>query len=305
MSNNNNAVQDVTEAAALLSDLKAEFLAAEALSRELKLSGKAAGPKTGFTRLDNEMNGFLAPGLHTMLAAPGAGKTAFALQIAAQCGCPALYVTAEMGRLDLMRRVIARASREFLSKFSGGTLSEAVLLGHLLQMEAAAPMLSILDATATPATPPKIIQSAEALKKKFDSEHVLIIVDSVTDWANGIASLIPGSSTEYQIMETALTSLKQMSALIPCPIIGIAHKNRNSQNGSAESSLFSGKGTGRFEYVSESLWSLDPTEEKSNAMGDSKEVILTLAKNRHGAKGAKVHFKFEGRLMEFREGMGA
>jgi replicative DNA helicase len=279
--------------AAILSQLAPELLAAEALSRSRSDSGKAAGPISGFHLLDAAMNGFLAVGLHTLLAAPGVGKTAFALQIAAQCGTPALYVTAEMSRLDLMRRVIARTSRTFTGKLSGGTFSTNEL-GNLIETAIkAAPSLAFLDATVEPVNAAAIVTAAEDLKAHFGSEHVLIVIDSVTDWAASNA----GGAPEYQATEAALTALKQISARLSCPVLGIAHKNRNAQG--KEENLHSGKGTGRFEYVSESLWSLDPVEEKNNETAIKKPVILTLAKNRHGIRGAKVKFDFEGRLMEF------
>ncbi len=301
MSNTNT--QEVKAEAALLSELKAQYLAAEAQSRTLMVSGKAAGPKTGFTRLDNELNGFLAVGFHSLLAAPGCGKTAFTLQIATQCGCPCLYVTAEMEPLDLMRRVIAQTSSTFVSKLSGGTLSEAELCERLERMEAAAPMVSILDSTSAPVGAYEIIEAAEALKVRFNSEHVLVIVDSVTDWGNAVASIGGNQSTEYQITESALTALKAVAAHLKCPVIGIGHKNRSSKDRGGEEGLFAAKGSGRWEYISHTLWSLDePTDTKTNPDAVLKPLVLTLAKNRQGTKGAKINFQFEGRLMQFREG---
>jgi len=54
---------------------------------------------------------------------PGTGKTAFALQVAAQCGFPCLYVTCEMAPLELLRRHTARVTRTYLNRFKSGELS--------------------------------------------------------------------------------------------------------------------------------------------------------------------------------------
>lgn len=293
--------------AALISQLAADLLNAEALSRSLRASGKAPGPKTGFPKLDREINGFLAPGIHTLLAAPGAGKTAFALQISAQAGCPALYITSEMPRLELMRRVISRTTQTFNGKLSGGNLSDSELDSLIKKAETAAPSLAFLDATENPVPPTAIIQAAQDLKAAFDSDHVLIIIDSFSDWALGLAFADPTEAkTEYQAIEAGLTSLKRVSALLAAPVLCVAHKNRASQGKGSEETLFAGKGTGRFEYVSETLWSLDPTADAGTPGfggndGNKTPLTLTLAKNRHGQKGAKVTFDFEGRLMEFVE----
>ena len=81
-----------------------------------------SGPVTGFAQLDNELSGYLAPGIHVIQAAPGAGKSAFCLQVAASCGFPALYVTAEMGVLELFRRTVARETETFLGRLKSGEL---------------------------------------------------------------------------------------------------------------------------------------------------------------------------------------
>ena len=115
--------ENITPNPALLGDLAADFLAQEAIAREAVASGKAPGPITGLEILDEEIGGFMARGVHVLLAAPGAGKTSLALQIAGTCGCPALYVTSEMPRVELLRRIIARTTRTYLGKLRGGKMS--------------------------------------------------------------------------------------------------------------------------------------------------------------------------------------
>lgn len=54
---------------ALLGDLAGALIAEEAIAREAKTTGKAPGAVTGLSTLDEELGGFLAPGLHALLAA--------------------------------------------------------------------------------------------------------------------------------------------------------------------------------------------------------------------------------------------
>jgi replicative DNA helicase len=52
-------------------------------AHESRLTGKPRGPVTGFKILDTELGGAFAPGVHSINGDPGAGKTAFVLQVAA------------------------------------------------------------------------------------------------------------------------------------------------------------------------------------------------------------------------------
>jgi replicative DNA helicase len=291
---------------ALLNDLAGELLAQEATAREAALTGKAPGPTTGIASLDEEIGGFLARGLHVLLAAPGAGKTSLALQIAGTCGCPCLYVTSEMPRVELLRRIIARTTGTYLSKLRGGKLGADDLGQHVRSAALACPMLALYDATRHAATIADIQDKAEALRARFEAPHVLIVVDSVTDWAQGAASAAGGdearqSLTEYSIAEAALNGLKALTANVPGALLAIAHRNRAGQNAKGGDKLFSAKATGRYEYIAESVWDLDrdPTQEPVDNQSSAK---LELLKNRHGAAGISIDLMFEGRLQQWREG---
>jgi replicative DNA helicase len=90
-------------------------------------TGQPRGAQTRLPQLDGILGGFLAPGVHLLQAAPGAGKTAFCLQAAADCGFPALFVTAEMPPLALFRRLIARATGTYLGRLQSGELAPEVV----------------------------------------------------------------------------------------------------------------------------------------------------------------------------------
>jgi len=281
----------------LLSDATADLLAEEAKARTLKEQGIAPGPVTGFASLDEELGGYLTPGLHVLLAAPGAGKTAFALQVGAQCGCPCLFVTAEMRVAELVRRVTARVTGTYLGWLRGGKMTEAQLQGVVERAAAACERLAFYDGTETPAVANTIRDAAAAVRgERFDAGHVLLVLDSLTDWAGGG---IGGASEEYAATEAALTALKGVALSLPAPVLCVVHRNRAGQRGDAESRLFSGKGTGRIEYISETVINLEPNGEPG---ADGKtEIILRLLKNRNGQRGKALLFTFEGRLQEFTE----
>ncbi len=291
---------------ALLNDLAGEFLEQEAISREAVSSGKAPGPTTGLEKLDEEIGGFMARGLHVLLAAPGAGKTSLALQVAGTCGCPALYVTSEMPRVELLRRIIARTTKTYLGKLRGGKSSDDELRPLIVQAARACPMLALYDATTATATVPEIHKKADALRARFEASHVLIIVDSVTDWALGVASQVGGdeaqqAKTEYMVAETALNGLKTLTTDLSGAVLAIAHRNRAGQNARGGERLHAAKGTGRYEYIAESVWDLDRDTAQEPDAKQRTKAELTILKNRHGSAGISIDLLFEGRLQQFTE----
>jgi replicative DNA helicase len=301
-----NPLQNSIPNPALVSDLISELLNEEAVAREMKATGKKPGPVTGIESLDEEVGGFLSPGVHTLLAAPGAGKTALALQIAVSCGCPALYVTAEMRRAELLRRVTARVTSTYLGKLRGGELTEEELRARLSSVAKACPALALYDATLggeTRPTPTEIQERADALRARFKADHVLIIVDSVTEWAPYAVSNTEALATGYNdfaIAEMALNGLKQIATHLTCPVLAIAHRNRAGQGKDADK-LHSAKGTGRYEYISEGVWDLERDPKKQADEDGRTRATLTILKNRYGATGLSLSLQFEGRLQKFIE----
>ena len=109
----------------LLADLVADLVADAEAAHVAYLTGRPRGPQTGLAAVDEALGGDMAPGVHVLQAAPGAAKTALALQMAATCGFPALYVSAEMQLLELLRRVTSRVTGTFLGKLKSGELPAA------------------------------------------------------------------------------------------------------------------------------------------------------------------------------------
>ena len=66
---------------------------------------------TGFNTLDRAMNGGLYPGLYTLAAIPGLGKTTLALQLCdqlAEAGQDVIYFALEMSRFELVSKSLSR-----------------------------------------------------------------------------------------------------------------------------------------------------------------------------------------------------
>lgn len=278
-----------------LADLLAE---AEADARELfeaKKSGRARGPVTNLTLVDREIGGALFPGVHIIHGVPGAGKSAFGLQVAASCGCPALYVTCEMRPLVLLKRQAARVTETFLSRFFSGELAPDVATSHYRRGIAGAPYLAILDATVYPADLRTIFQAAESTRRlSSDRRHQLVILDSLHTFADAM----PGEAAEYERLNFALAGLRNLSARLCCPVLAIAERNRVAM---VKGGLNAGAGTRKIEYGAETVFDLDSDSKESEDVNGEKAIKLRIAKNRNGTAGKEIHLLFNGALQRFKE----
>ena len=274
--------------AGLLEDWQADAEAAH----QAKTTGKPRGPITALAGLDRELGGCLHPGVNIVHGTPGVGKTAFALQVAASCGCPALLVTCEMAPLELFRRVTARVTGTFLGRLKSGEMPprESLLLARRAAEQT--PLLAFADATRAFA-PPEWLRDA-ALAVRGDAPHLLIVVDSVHSWAEGA----PGEASEYDALNAALAALRHLASELECPVLAIAERNRASME---RGGLSAGAGTRKIEYGAEAV--IDLARPEDAAPDASGEVVVTarLVKNRHGAVGRKVKLRWHGALQRFEE----
>jgi len=286
----------------LLSDLLGEWDEEAQAAHEARQSQTLRGPITGFKKLDEDLGGCLSPGLHLVHGQPGTGKTAFALQVAAQCGFPCLYVTCEMAPLELLRRHTARVTRTYLNRFKSGELSPRESLELARRSAAAAPHLALLDATRAGAGTTFVSQCVEAVRARAlehgaDARHVLVIVDSLHSWAEGVAASAvshaagrAGESSEYEVLNAALLGLRGLSHAAHCPILAICERNRE---GMKSGGLSAGAGTRKLEYGAESVIDLSRVDEREEA-GAGANVTARLVKNRSGAAGKETRFLFHG-----------
>ena len=264
---------------------------AEAL-HEAKTTGAQLGPITGFAKLDRELGYCLAPGLHVVHGQPGVGKSAFVLQLASGCGCPALFVTCEMSPLELFRRIAARVTQTFLGRFKTGELTPEASLAMARRAAAAVPELAIADGTQAFASPEWLRAAARAVRGS--RQHLLIVVDSVHSWTEGVALDVP----EYERLNSGLATLRKLSHELGCAIVGVAERNRANMS---TGGLSAGAGTRKLEYGAETVLDLAQAADVVPNSAGEVEVSVIIAKNRHGAPGRKIHLKFRGALQQFSE----
>jgi len=272
----------------LLSDWEADAIAATAA----RVNGTARGALTGLPKLDGELGGALSTGLHIIHGGPGIGKTAFCLQVAAQCCCPAVYVSCEMPPLELLRRHTARVTNTYLSRLKSGELPPTDSLNLARRAAAAAPELCFVDATRAAASPTWLQLAAE--RERGTSRHLLIVIDSVHSWANAVTGELP----EYEALGVGLSALQRLAASLECAVIGIAERNRASMNGGG---LSAAAGNRRFEYGAESVIGLDRNDKAAPDASGECPLTAVIEKNRNGSPGRRIPLRFHGALQRFTE----
>jgi replicative DNA helicase len=269
----------------LLGEWEADALAAHAA----RVEGRPRGPVTGLRPLDQELGGALPVGVTAVHGGPGVGKTAFGLQASASCGCPALFVTCEMAPLELLRRHTARVTGTYLGRLKSGELAPADSLTLARQAVAAAPLLTLADATQAPADADWLRDAARAARG--DAEHLLLVLDSLHSWADALG----GEAPEYERLNAALAILRQLAGALNCAVLVTVERNRATMKGG----LHAGAGTRKIEYGAEVVIDLTADENAAPAAPGTVALLATLDKNRHGSPGRKLPLRFTGALQRF------
>jgi len=260
-------------------------------AHEARVKGVARGPVTGLGELDDVLGGVLQPGLHVTQGGSGIGKTAFALQVAATCGFPALFVSCEMSLVELLRRHTARATGTFLDRLKSGEMAPDDVVRRAEQAIAAAPQLALVDGTRAYAAPALLLDFA--LAARGDARHVLVVIDSIHSWAEQADDRL----TEYEALNGGLAALRTLSSRLNCPILGIAERNRASM---ATGGISSSAGSRKFEYGAESVIGLQVDEKDALQFTPPEKAIrITVEKNRNGASGMSLKAVFHGALQRF------
>lgn len=277
-----------------LGDLLGELVADAEDHLRAAAEGRARGPVSGLRALDHTIGGFFRPGIHGFTGDPGAGKTAVALQIAGDCGCPAVYVSAEQAPIELFRKHIARVTKTPLD-----TLRDAVP-NKIRELATAAaekaPSLLILDATSGPAPAVQIEGLAAKLRDRFEARNVLVVVDALQPWARGL-----GTGTEYDLIQAGLSDLVGITSRLKVPLLLLSHRNRASA-GANSTTQTAAKGSADFEHLAESVIHLAyPKEGGVNAFNPGERTVnVNVAKNRHGPSDLTLDLFFNRELQSFR-----
>ena len=258
---------------------------------EARTAGRPLGAGTGLAGLDHLIGGYLQRGIHVVHGSPGAGKTALALQIAGDCGCPAVLVSCEMRPVELLRRHTARKTATLLGALKNGEMPPSDSLALARRAAEEAPHLFLADATRAYADTDFLLSAAARARGSApDVPHFLLLIDSLHTWASGS----PAALDEYARLAVHLTALREISQHLACAIVVVSERNRQSME---KGGISAGAGHRGIEYGAETVIDLD-TAGTPDANGEQK-MLLKVAKNRHGATG-QIDMLFHGAFQRFR-----
>ena len=272
-----------------LGDLYDNYAAEAVANFEHRRSGTPMGPTTQLKDLNSAIGGYFAPGIYILHGSPGSGKSQCGLQLAAQCGFPAVFVSTEMTAIKTLARLMAMATNTPVKALLRGAMDVDAELAILQATAAQFPRLAIAEAVGIPIKPAMIRQWAYVNQRT--DKHSLLIIDSLHSWAFSVVD--SNEATEKQILDTALKHLRRISKDLKIPIIVIAERNRYSME---RGGMSAASGSARIEYGADVVMELDY---EKKGYGDNvpipgqsgRTMVLKLSKNRDGeAKSVRLFF---------------
>jgi len=319
------AVEDAVKSCEMaLAEEKETYLKANSAKYQISDFLKAVtNPKnihpTGFTKLDNILDGGLTPQLILLGAVPSLGKTTFCLNIAnnlAQDNQDVLIFSYEMGKNELMAKLLSLMTYQLDRKLNNTNIhakttqnitsgkfrfapQEDKDLFHtaLREFEAMATHLFIHDRDKMSA---QWIRSTVEKHIRMTENRPLVIVDYV--------QIMPPSNprnTDKMNADQNIRALKLLSRDLQVPVIGISSFNRTGYDTSVNMTSF--KESGSFEYGADVLIGLQYTTEedpmkKSSSNGHDRireqrekasnggtiPIELVVLKNRNGITGSCI-----------------
>src|SRR5215213_9988184 len=182
------------------------------------------GVPTGFRELDDITAGLQPSSLVIVGARPGAGKTSFALGIAAHAALeahrPVLFFSLEMDHQELAQRLLAAEAKVESTRLRNGRLQDADWnkLMHAIGRMAEAPpyvddnpMTSVLDIRA----------KARRLKASLGDLGLVVI-----DYLQLMTGRVKAENRQVEVSEIS-RGLKILARELQCPVIALSQLSRN------------------------------------------------------------------------------
>ena len=277
---------------------------------------------TGFTKLDEVLEGGLYEGLYIVGAISSLGKTTLITQIAdqiAESGGDVLIFSLEMARTEIMAKSISRLTLLDVlqndgkvsnakttrgittgSRYAGYSKTEQDLIQRAIKAYSGyAEHIFIHEGVGD--------IGADQIREEV-GKHILFTGKKPTVVIDYLQILAPADvrATDKQNTDKAVLELKRISRDYKIPVIGISSFNRANYKEAVTMEAF--KESGAIEYSSDILIGLqlkgagkkdfDANEAKTK---NPREIELVVLKNRNGATGKKVELEYYPLFNYFKE----
>ena len=260
---------------------------------------------TGFSNLDNMLDGGLREGLYAIGAMSSIGKTTFSLQIAdylARNNHHVLYYSLEQSSFEMKCKSISRITYETTHKIEESMTSTNIGEGNCIsELQQVAmdnairnyfdeinPYMHIINGNRP------TLEDIEKKVKDFEEEYLeapVVFIDYLQ------ILKFDGDKTDKQNIDEAITELKSLSVKYHIPVIVISSLNRNSYREKISMEAF--KESGGIEYGCDKIFGLQFVGQGSNGFDindakslDVRNIELIVLKNRTGRTGESLYFKY-------------
>ncbi len=255
--------------------------------------------KSPYKKLNQVISGYRAGGMYVIAARPGVGKTMFALQNAfdlAENG-GVMFFSLEMGKNELVKRLMASEASVFAEHIAGGQLGERDFKAIATKRNSFQRKLLIED------KPGLNVNKIRAAYRRANRETQInaIVIDYL-----GLMSDIKRSGSRYEKVTNISNDLKQLARELEVPIIALHQLNREVESRTdPRPNLSDLRDSGAIEQDADVVMLMHREHGTDGSM--KNELFMYVAKNRHGKQGL-LKFRVEDqfvRVTEMLENNGA
>lgn len=237
----------------------------------------------GFPELDN-MIGPLRPGEIIIVAArPGAGKTAFALQVADYVTMrrkkPSAYFSMEMTSFDMIDRVLAKNGIATVREMREGSLNSIQLSEVMETCDVyRTSEIAIYDTSQTPA----VLHSR--IRREVVSRGTKLIVVDYLGLIDGLGA--DGARARWEKVGEESRALKRLALELKIVIMVCVQLGRDADG--VEPSIAMLRDSGSIEQDADRILLFYSAEKDQNPLDKVRPITIKVGKNRHGATGSVI-----------------
>lgn len=250
------------------------------------------GISTGYSALDGYITGLNKSDLILIAARPGMGKTAFALNIAANVGIRSKKAVAvfslEMSKEQLAQRLLSSEALVESQKLKLGTLNDQ-------------DWINISQATGTLASSPIYIDDTAGATVADIKAKLRRIKDLGLVVIDYLQLMTANKRTESRVQEVSeiTRNLKIMAKELNVPVVTLSQLSRGTESRSDHKPMLSDlRESGSIEQDADIVMFLYREGYYNDQMDDQTQAKCIVAKNRHGSTGT-IDLYWDGQFTRF------
>ena len=257
-----------------------------------------AGVATNLADLDKVLNGLQKSDLILLAARPSMGKTALALNIAANAaktGKVVMLFSLEMSKIQLGNRLLSTASQVDSQRLNTGDLTDADMTALINAINEMSSMKLFIDDTAGMTL---LEMRSKVRRLKYEYGLDLIVIDYLQLMQGG-RSRLSEQNRQQEISEIS-RNLKALAREMDVPILALSQLSRSVEMRAEKKPQLSDlRESGSLEQDADIVMFLYRDEYYNRDENDNKNVAeLIIAKNRNGPT-TSVRLQFQKEILRF------